>query len=436
MGAGEGQRGADLEGAAVRAGRADQDAAVAQAVDDADRGGAVRLAGGGVGEVGRRVQAARSDGADPRRVLGDRLQRVAQVGTHGLGVLPQPLGLDHVQDRGRGGDADRVAAERVEVPDLVTELLEDLGAGRDPGDRHAVAHRLAHDGQVGHDAVALEAPHRRPGAAEPGLDLVGDVQPAGRADHAGDRPQEPDRVGPDPVGGEQAVRDERGQPDAVPVHVGDRRAYSPSQGLAVVVGSWCRDRPHRTAQRDGRAKAGRDLGGGRGHAVVGVGGDDDALAAGVEAGDAQRQVDRLAAGAGEHDVADTVRVRAEQPLGVVEDQLAGVPGVRVEGRGLAGDRLHHPRVAVPDRWHVVVRVQVRLPVRVVQVHALAPDDPHRVGVEQLVGRAEQAGPPFDDLAQLGVEGVDRVHVEAVDHGRGVTHGSPPGCARRSAHWRC
>ena len=47
VGAGEGERGADLQGAAVRAGRADQDAAVAQAVDDADRGFAVGLAGAG-----------------------------------------------------------------------------------------------------------------------------------------------------------------------------------------------------------------------------------------------------------------------------------------------------------------------------------------------------------------------------------------------------
>ncbi len=197
-----------------------------------------------------------------------------------------------------------------------------------------------------------------------------------------------------------------------------------------------RDRPDRPAQRDRRAEAGRYLGGRRGHAVVGVGGDDHALAAGVEARDAQRQVDRLAAGAGEHHVADSGRVRAEQPLGVVEDELAGVPGVRVEGGRLAGDRLDHPRVAVPDRRHVVVGVQVGLPAGVEQVHALAADDPHRVPVEQLVGRAEQARPPLHYPAKFGVEGVDGGDVEAVDHGRGVTHGSPPGCARRSALQGC
>ena len=191
-----------------------------------------------------------------------------------------------------------------------------------------------------------------------------------------------------------------------------------------------RDRPHGPAQRDRRAEAGRDLGGGRGYAVVGVGRDDRPLAAGPEARDAQGEVDRLAAGAGEHDVAEFGRVRAEQPLGVVEDELARVPGVRVEGGRLAGDRLGHPRVAVPDRRHVVVGVQVGLPVGVEQVHALGADDPHRVPVEQLVRRAEQARPPLDDPAELGIEGVDGRHVEAVDHGRGVTHGSPPGgCAR-------
>src|SRR5260370_34622359 len=129
---GEGQRGAELEGVAVRAGGADQDAALAQAVDDTDRGVAVGLAGTGLGEVGRGVQAGPAHGADPGRVPRDRLQRVAQVAAHGQGVFPQTLGLDHVQDRGGGGDADRVAAERVEVPDLVAELLEDLRAGGHP----------------------------------------------------------------------------------------------------------------------------------------------------------------------------------------------------------------------------------------------------------------------------------------------------------------
>jgi hypothetical protein len=43
---------------------------------------------------------------------------------------------------------------------------------------------------------------------------------------------------------------------------------------------------------------------GRGDTVVGVGGDDYALGAGAQARDAQCEVDRPTAGAGEHDVAE------------------------------------------------------------------------------------------------------------------------------------
>ena len=57
VGAGERERRADFEGAAVRAGRADQDAALAQAVDHADRGVTVGFTGIGVDEVGGDVEA-------------------------------------------------------------------------------------------------------------------------------------------------------------------------------------------------------------------------------------------------------------------------------------------------------------------------------------------------------------------------------------------
>ena len=46
----------------------------------------------------------------------------------------------------------------------------------------AVAHRLAHGDDVGDEAVARKAPHLSAAAAEAGLHLVGDEQPAGRPD--------------------------------------------------------------------------------------------------------------------------------------------------------------------------------------------------------------------------------------------------------------
>ena len=48
-------------------------------------------------------------------------------------------------------------------------------------DRMAVAERLAHHDDVGHDALILEGPEARAHAAEPGLHLVGDAHAAGGA---------------------------------------------------------------------------------------------------------------------------------------------------------------------------------------------------------------------------------------------------------------
>ena len=57
-----------------------------------------------------------------------------------------------------------------------------VGGRQQAGDGLAVAHGLAQGDDVGHEAVALEAPHMLAGAAEAGLHLVGDEQAAGGAD--------------------------------------------------------------------------------------------------------------------------------------------------------------------------------------------------------------------------------------------------------------
>ena len=65
-----------------------------------------------------------------------------------------------------------------------------------------------------------------------------------------------------------------------------------------------------------RERRGRDR-----RAMIGEGGDDGALAAGRVLGDAQSEVVRLAAGAGEHRMAEMGRRARQQALGIGDDRL-------------------------------------------------------------------------------------------------------------------
>jgi hypothetical protein len=51
--------------------------------------------------------------------------------------------------------------------------------GDDGGEGEAVADGFGHDDDVGDDAVVLEAPEIRAGAAEAGLNFIGDADAAG-----------------------------------------------------------------------------------------------------------------------------------------------------------------------------------------------------------------------------------------------------------------
>ena len=150
------------------------------------------LDGGRLG--GRRLARARSrdqlDAEEQPAAAHVADQRVAPAQLAQAGREPaaehvrarlQALVADHVEhgeaDRGR----DRVAAEGVEVLHAVRERARDLRRRDDRAQRVAVADRLAHRDDVGHDALRLEAPEVRADAAEADLHLVGDADPAGRA---------------------------------------------------------------------------------------------------------------------------------------------------------------------------------------------------------------------------------------------------------------
>lgn len=151
---------------------------------------------------------------------------------------------------------------------------------------------------------------------------------------------------------------------------------------------------HVVAELHVAPERGRCLGNGRGHAVVGKARDDQPLCAGVGARDAHRQVVGLAAGAGEHGMAQRVRHGGQQALRVIQDALVQVARVRVELRRLAGNGLHHLWMAMADRCHIVIRIEVALAVGVVKPDAIAAHDVQRLLVEQAVRRAEHAGAPL------------------------------------------
>ena len=83
----------------------------------------------------------------------------------------------------------------------------------------------------------------------------------------------------------------------------------------------------------------------------------------------------------------------QQALGVVVHAVEQIAGMGVEAAHLPGDRLHHLRVAMPDRGHVVVEVEVALAVGGVDERAGRAHDVQGHFVEQDRGRAEALLPP-------------------------------------------
>ncbi|MNC32162.1 hypothetical protein D3C75_805060 [compost metagenome] len=102
-------------------------------------------------------------------------------------------------------------------------------------------------------------------------------------------------------------------------------------------------------------------------------------------------------------------------LGVVEDFLIHVAGVSVQGRQLTRHRLYHAWMAVPDRGHVVVAIQVLLAIRAIHIGTLGTNELHRMLVHQLVARPQQALTALDHCLLVSAQGRQQCQVEAVLH---------------------
>ena len=123
-------------------------------------------------------QAHAADLADQGVALLELEEPGLEVAADASGVPLDVLGVDDFEGGQPLGHRDGVAAEGVEV-DAVLHRPGDLGAGDAGAERGAVADPLGHRDEVGRDAPVLEAPEVLAGAAEAGLDLVGDAEAAG-----------------------------------------------------------------------------------------------------------------------------------------------------------------------------------------------------------------------------------------------------------------
>ncbi len=112
---------------------------------------------------------------------------------------------------------------------------------------------------------------------------------------------------------------------------------------------------------------------------------DDGCAAGVGAGEAQREVVRLAAGVHDEHGAERRRDERREPIREPRQALVEETRVRVEPPQRAGGRRGHARMAVAEHGHVVDHVEVGAAVGVVEVLAPAADQLGRPGVEHLLG---------------------------------------------------
>jgi hypothetical protein len=138
-------------------------------------------------------------------------ETVDQHLTRSSDAIEQLVGFDDVEDSGGGGDTDRVATKGVEISNVPAEVGHHLVAADNGSDRYPVAHRLSHDGKVGHQPVPLEPPPRGSEPAEPRLNFVGDPQPAGLPYRTRRRFQKARRIGLHSIAGHDGVHNHAGE---------------------------------------------------------------------------------------------------------------------------------------------------------------------------------------------------------------------------------
>ena len=110
--------------------------------------------------------------------------------------------------------------------------------------------------------------------------------------------------------------------------------------------------------------------------------DDEPRAARYRLTDANRENDDLAPRAGKHDIADLVRQSSEKPFRQLERLLREIPGMSVQNSRLPCQRIDNIGMAMPDNGHIVIRVEVSTPLRVIHPDTFRSDDMQRLVIEE------------------------------------------------------
>ena len=340
--------------------------------------------------------------------LGKVAQTLGEGRTDRGCVLHEAFVTDHVQDGKAHRSGHRIAAERVEIARLRAEIGQNFGLQDQTRHRVAIAHRLAQADHVGDKTMALKAPHLAASPAKARLHLIGNEKATLGANRGGCRGKEACRIGADPIRGEDRVDDQRTGFDALRVHPvtggGDSGGKACGDAFGVILDRRRGDGEYRRPRRDGGAHRHRHLGSGKGHAMIGVVGNDHPAAPGCRACDPQGQVVRLASGAGEHHMTKLRREQGQQAFGIVKDAVMQIAGMRGQHPRLCGHGGDHAGVAMADRSDVVVGVKIGAAITVVKPDAVAPDDVQGFGIEQPVSRTKQARPAGDPGLILGGQG--------------------------------
>ena len=270
-------------------------------------------------EVDAEHEADAADVADRLVAALELLEPRAQARAHGDRASAQVLGQHRPHDGAPDGGGERVRDVRGDVQEA---LLERVGLDRVGGDRRrqrqAAAERLRQRDEVRHHVVLLEREHR-PDAAERRLRLVDDEQHPALLAALLERREVAVGQRHDAARAEDRL-DDRGGGRADRLRVGHREAGVEAGQVAAVaaVGDRAavrvrRRQRHRAGERRAVAAAAGAVGarrGAGGHAVPRAREGEHLVAAGVELGEPQRGLVRLAAGGQEHRARRAARAAA------------------------------------------------------------------------------------------------------------------------------
>jgi hypothetical protein len=327
--------GFDADDGAVEAAFADDELVVFAAFEEGGGEG-----GGGLAvedEFDAEDEAGAADAGDDGEFGLEFLKAVDEVVADGFAVGHGVVPEHDVEGGFALSHGEGVAAEGVEV-DAARHFFGDGVGGDDGGEREAVADGFGHDDDVGDDTIILEAPEVGAGAAEAGLDFIGDADAAGVAGVGVGVGEVVGRVGDGAADALHGFGDEGGD-FATGAELDDVEDFFGVlfAGFGGVVGDGAPDGVGGFQVLEAGHGGDGEFPGvmaGEGHAdgvaaVVAVAEGEDVVVAGVEAGHEDGEVVGFGAGVDEVDAVEGIREGGGEGFGVFDDG-----GVEVAGGGV------------------------------------------------------------------------------------------------------